>query len=225
MRINDRGPFVANRIIDLSVAAAKAAGLPTVNYGIFFNTVIDFLIVGFAIFLFELYRTQSTNDLLLTILAYASLQFLPRVLRMLIFSGLGIGLVGYGILRLNRSLLRPFIRPGRAVVDELADYQLRRRGPRIAAIGGGHGLSTLLRGLKVYTRKLTAIVTVADDGGSSGRLRRDLRGPLHVVRDIRNVPSAVARLAEPGDVVMTLGAGTIGAASEAILAELKAGTS
>ncbi len=56
-------------------------------------------------------------------------------------------------------------------------------------------------------------------------IRRDFTGPLHVVRDIRNVPSAVARLAEPGDVVMTLGAGTIGAASEVILAELKAGTS
>jgi len=56
-------------------------------------------------------------------------------------------------------------------------------------------------------------------------IRRDFKGPLHVVRDVRNVPSAVARLAAPGDVVMTLGAGTIGAASEAILAELKAGTS
>ena len=56
-------------------------------------------------------------------------------------------------------------------------------------------------------------------------IRRDLHGPLHVVRDVRDVPSAVAKLARPGDVVMTLGAGTIGAASEAILSELKAGTS
>ncbi len=56
-------------------------------------------------------------------------------------------------------------------------------------------------------------------------IRRDFTGPLHVVRDVRDVPSAIARLAGPGDVVMTLGAGTIGAASEAILAELKAGTS
>ena len=42
-------------------------------------------------------------------------------------------------------------------------------GPRIAAVGGGTGLSTLLRGLKLYTKNLTAIVTVADDGGGSGR--------------------------------------------------------
>ena len=52
-------------------------------------------------------------------------------------------------------------------------YQKRflARGPRIVAIGGGHGLSTLLRGLKEHTSNLTAIVTVADDGGSSGMLR------------------------------------------------------
>ena len=50
------------------------------------------------------------------------------------------------------------------------------KGPRVVALGGGHGLSTLLRGLKQHTREkstdptaLTAIVTVADDGGSSGR--------------------------------------------------------
>ncbi|MCI0884207.1 MAG: YvcK family protein, partial [Chloroflexi bacterium] len=48
------------------------------------------------------------------------------------------------------------------------------RGPKIVAIGGGTGLATLLRGLKEYTRNLTAIVTVADDGGSSGVLRREL---------------------------------------------------
>ncbi len=48
------------------------------------------------------------------------------------------------------------------------------RGPRIVAIGGGTGLSVLLRGLKLYTDNLTAIVTVGDDGGSSGRLREEL---------------------------------------------------
>lgn len=46
--------------------------------------------------------------------------------------------------------------------------------PRIVAIGGGHGLSTMLRGLKRYARDITAIVTMADDGGGSGMLRQDL---------------------------------------------------
>lgn len=46
--------------------------------------------------------------------------------------------------------------------------------PRIVAIGGGHGLSTMLRGLKKYSRDISAIVTTADDGGGSGMLRQDL---------------------------------------------------
>ena len=53
-------------------------------------------------------------------------------------------------------------------------YQPGHRPPRLVAIGGGHGLSAMLRGLKRYTRDITAIVTVADDGGGSGALREDL---------------------------------------------------
>lgn len=64
------------------------------------------------------------------------------------------------------------------------------RGPAIVAIGGGHGLSTLLRGLKRYTKNITAIVTVADDGGGSGMLRQDLNMPPP--GDIRNCMQAMA---------------------------------
>jgi len=62
--------------------------------------------------------------------------------------------------------------------------------PRVVAIGGGTGLSTLLRGLKAHTPHITAIVTVADDGGSSGRLRREL-GVLPP-GDLRNCIAALA---------------------------------
>ncbi len=151
---------------------------------------ITLLGVGLALLLLEIYRTQSTNNIVLTVLYYVSLSFLPRIVRVLIFAGLGVGLVAYGILRLNRSLLRPFIRPGRTVVDELSSFRLLDRGPRIVAIGGGHGLSTLLRGLKIYTRRLTAIVTVADDGGSSGRLRESLG--ILPPGDIRNCLAALS---------------------------------
>ena len=151
---------------------------------------ITLLGVGMALLLLEIYRTQSTNNIVLTVLYYVSLSFLPRIFRVLIFAGLGVGLVAYGILRLNRSLLRPFIRPGRTVVDELSSFRLLERGPRIVAIGGGHGLSTLLRGLKIYTRRLTAIVTVADDGGSSGRLRESLG--ILPPGDIRNCLAALS---------------------------------
>ena len=64
------------------------------------------------------------------------------------------------------------------------------RGPRIVAIGGGTGLSTMLRGLKKYTQNLTAIVTVADNGGGSGVLRQDLRIPPP--GDIRHCMEALA---------------------------------
>lgn len=64
------------------------------------------------------------------------------------------------------------------------------RGPAIVAIGGGHGLSNILRGLKMYTDNLTAIVTVADDGGGSGVLREDLGMPPP--GDIRNCMEALA---------------------------------
>ena len=67
-------------------------------------------------------------------------------------------------------------------------------GPSIVAIGGGNGLSAILRGLKLYTRNLTAIVTVADDGGGSGMLREDLGMPPP--GDIRNCMEALAN-AEP----------------------------
>lgn len=56
----------------------------------------------------------------------------------------------------------------------LPGRQLWAQGPHIVAIGGGTGLSTMLRGLKKYTKNLTAIVTVSDDGGGSGMLRRDI---------------------------------------------------
>jgi uncharacterized cofD-like protein len=151
---------------------------------------ITLLGVGMAIFLLELYRTETTNPVLLDILSIVSLRFMPRILRVMIFGGLGIGLVTYGIVRLNRSLLGPFIRPGHTVVDELTSYRQRQRGPRIVVIGGGHGLSTLLRGLKAYTRNLTAIVTVADDGGSSGRLRETFG--ILPPGDIRNCLAALS---------------------------------
>lgn len=151
---------------------------------------ITLLGLGFAVILIDLYRTDSANPILLTFLSYASLRFIPRLWRAVIFGGLGIGMVIYGIVGLNRSLLRPFIRPGSDVFNQLANFQRRERGPRIVAIGGGHGLATLLRGLKSHTSNLTAVVTVADDGGSSGRLRES-HGILPP-GDIRNCLAALS---------------------------------
>ena len=63
------------------------------------------------------------------------------------------------------------------IIENLSSDRVRRGGPRLVAIGGGTGLSSLLRGVKAYTGNITAVVTVADDGGSSGRLREELGIP------------------------------------------------
>jgi uncharacterized cofD-like protein len=130
-----------------------------------------------------------------TVIDVITLQFLPFPLRGLIVGGVGAALIGISIWRVARNLTQP-LRSGEQT--PLADVIYRRRflarGPRIVAIGGGTGLSTLLRGLKEHTSNLTAIVTVADDGGSSGALREELGIPP--VGDIRNCIAALAD-AEP----------------------------
>jgi uncharacterized cofD-like protein len=145
--------------------------------------------VGFAIIILDIYRS-APDTWWLPIISFASLRILSRPIRALIFGALGAGLVIGGIWGLNRSILAPFRRPGKPVVDELADHRKRERGPRIVTIGGGHGLSTLLRGLKSYSYNITAVVTVADDGGSSGRLRRSQGIPPP--GDIRNCLAALS---------------------------------
>jgi uncharacterized cofD-like protein len=93
-------------------------------------------------------------------------------------------------------LMDPFRAPDAdtPLVEVIYQKRFLARGPRIVAIGGGTGLSTLLRGLKEHTSNLTAVVTVADDGGSSGKLREQLGVPA--VGDIRNCIVALAD-AEP----------------------------
>ena len=76
-------------------------------------------------------------------------------------------------------------------IEDLVDEKrVHVGGPKIVVIGGGTGLSTMLRGLKLYTNNITAIVTVGDDGGGSGKLRADL-GMLPP-GDIRNCILALA---------------------------------
>jgi len=148
---------------------------------------VTFLSLSLAYLLVTIYRQQP----LPWVFHYLTLQFIPRVQRALLFGVLGLSAVGFAVYRLNRSLLAAFMRPGH---DNLADivyqHRLRARGAKVVAVGGGTGLSTLLRGMKEYSSNLTAIVTVADDGGSSGRLRREL-GVLPP-GDFRNCITALA---------------------------------
>ena len=84
---------------------------------------------------------------------------------------LGVTVAVVAIGRLNRSLLSNWMARPREAAAVLHKRLSLAKGPRIVAIGGGTGLSTLLRGLRHATSNLTAVVTVSDDGGSSGRLR------------------------------------------------------
>ncbi len=80
-------------------------------------------------------------------------------------------LVTWSVGSLNRSLLSHWLPEPSEVAPRLHERLRRARGPRIVAIGGGTGLSRLLRGMRSATSNLTAVVAVSDDGGSSGRLR------------------------------------------------------
>ena len=107
------------------------------------------------------------------------------------FMILGLFGVYMGIRQWMRSIVSAVSpRDEQRLMDVIYERRHLDRGYRIVAIGGGTGLSTLLRGLKEYTSNLTAIVTVADDGGSSGRLRHEL-GVLPP-GDIRNCLVALA---------------------------------
>jgi uncharacterized cofD-like protein len=128
--------------------------------------------LGVAYLLVHVYRVQPFPQFVGTV----TVQFLERPVRGAIFIIAGVIAMIVATLKLNQSLLAAFMpeRQSVNVVDAIYSYRARQRGPKIVVIGGGTGLSVALRGLKDCTNNLTAIVTVADDGGSSGRLRRDM---------------------------------------------------
>lgn len=146
--------------------------------------------LGFAVILLNVYRTVP-NTWWLPIVKVVSLQWITnRTIRALIFFVIGVGAIGVGTWGMNQSLLRPFVRPGKNLIDTLAEYRRRDKGPRIVVIGGGTGLAALLRGLKEYSRNITAVVAVADDGGSSGEIRKTLG--ILPPGDIRNCLAALS---------------------------------
>ena len=147
--------------------------------------------LGAAVFVRDLYR--STGDDIPIIYALTG-AWMPPELRAAIFASIGLAVTAVGVWGLMRSVVSPFVSRGNSVMEVLYTKRYLARGPRIVAIGGGTGLSTLLRGLKGYSANITAVVAVADDGGSSGRLRQQLG--IIPPGDIRNCIAALAD-AEP----------------------------
>lgn len=132
------------------------------------------------------YITQFASDVLETIT-----RVVPSYISGPLVLLLGILLILWGQTRTFGSITQVLM-PERdeELIDVLLHHRRLNRGAKIVAIGGGTGLSTLLRGMKKASANITAIVTVADDGGSSGRLRREI-GVLPP-GDIRNCIAALA---------------------------------
>jgi uncharacterized cofD-like protein len=153
---------------------------------------VIFMALGIAYLLKEAYVVIAFPEWVSTF----TLQWLPRWIRGLLFMSFATFITIFGAWKLNQSAIRillPDVKHDK-VLDSIYETQTLKVGPKIAVIGGGTGMSMLLRGLKTYTSNLTAIITVADDGGSSGRLRKDLN--ILPPGDIRACISALAS-AEP----------------------------
>ncbi len=104
---------------------------------------------------------------------------------------IGVSTGTIAIIKLSRNLLAPYRKHRQGhIIDVVHAHSKQQKGIKVVAIGGGTGLPSVLRGLKPYTSNITAVVTVADDGGSSGRLRREL-GVLPP-GDLRNNIAALA---------------------------------
>jgi uncharacterized cofD-like protein len=186
-----------------------------------------------ALWLRQIYRDTNITGLPQTFVSTATLQFLPYGVRALIVGSAGVALFAFGSWRMVRVLVTPFVpaEGDQPLVDMVYQKRFLARGPKIVVLGGGTGLSTLLRGLKEHTSNITAVVTVADDGGSSGRLRESLGIPA--VGDIRNCIVALAdaeplmgellQYRFPGEDTEALGGHTIGNLLLAAMAAVQGG--
>jgi len=124
-------------------------------------------------------RWVSLLSLSLFFLIFSSIRFfLDSYLILKIFDVLLFILSFIGFIAGVKSLIRSFFEviypeKNRGLIDIIYEKRFLSKGPKIVAIGGGTGLSTILEGLKEYTANITAVVAVADEGGSSGRLREE----------------------------------------------------
>ncbi len=173
-----------------------APGLRIKRWLLLLMVGIAVLGVGVAQVIVALYRTSALPQPLHLIMFH----FLPVWARVLLAAVAGLGSIIVGLYELNRSILAPFtVRRHESLIDTVYAYSRRQRGIKVVAVGGGTGLPSVLRGLKAFTSNITAVVTVADDGGSSGKLRREL-GVL-APGDLR---SNIAALANDEDLMTQL---------------------
>jgi uncharacterized cofD-like protein len=155
------------------------------------------IVFGIAFIVFGVLVLLGKHPVHYTIQAFSKAlqeitQDLPHRITGIIAVSVGGITVFLAILKITLSILGAYLPDDdrESIPDVLYRRRHLDRGPKVVVLGGGHGLSNLLRGLKGFTHNLTAIVTVGDDGGSSGRLREEL-GVLPP-GDIRNCITALA---------------------------------
>lgn len=143
-------------------------------------------------------RWLSLLSLSLFFLVYAAVRlYFDTVLLLRVFNTLLLVISFIGVIISLSSLMHSFFQAvypqnQRGMIDLIYEKRFLAKGPKVVAIGGGTGLSTLLEGLKEYTANITAIVTVADEGGSSGRLRQEFG--ILPPGDIRNCLVSLAEV-------------------------------
>ena len=142
--------------------------------------------IGFAM-------TFSLSPKVLPLLRTLTLAEIHPLARGLVFAVIGGAVIGFALFRIYRMVVSGAVLGGGKVnfLTALDAQRRQKQGVRIVAIGGGTGISTMLRGLKYHTGNLTAIVTTSDDGGSSGLLRSDLHIPP--TGDARNCLVALSK--------------------------------
>ena len=157
-----------------------------------FSLGVGLLIIGISL-MFNYQWLSIIEDIVLsysyTLTGFYNYNVLIMVGLVLIIGGVICMLIGTS--KVIKTVMRAVLPDPSSKVSDIIFQNIRLdKGPKIVVIGGGTGLSNLLRGLKAHTSNLSAIVTVADDGGSSGRLRKDFQ--MIAPGDLRNCLVALA---------------------------------
>lgn len=146
--------------------------------------LLGLVAVGFgALLTFNLYAWDVVASLGST--AQASLIGVIAILA-------GLTIVALSLVAMVRNIARAILPDEKELVDRMWAQRRLGSGIKVVALGGGTGLSSLLRGLKAFSNNITAIVVVSDDGGSSGRLQREVPSLSLPPGDIRNCLAALA---------------------------------
>lgn len=146
---------------------------------------VTLLGLGFAVILIDLYRTDLSNPVLLVFLSYGNLKVYPSRLARSPLWRIRYWRHRLWYLAAKPLIVKPFIRPGSDVFDQLAEFRRRERGPRIVAIGGGHGIfhsATRIKHTPVISQQLSLLRMMAAHPGDCVKvLAFCLRGIFAIV--------------------------------------------